>query len=85
MLLVEQAQLRRKGYRICFAGDFNSHIGNVPGIGIKGNTDRVCPNGHRFLSFLKDAELQVCNNLCRKVDSSCASHDCDLVCSGKWT
>ena len=85
LLMLEQANLRRKGYRICFVGDFNGHVGSVPGIGIKGNIGIPNKNGQRLLNFQKNSELTMCNNLCRNIHGTCANHECDLVCTGKWT
>ena len=48
----EAFQLRSKGYRVVFLGDFNGHVGSLEGQGVPGNTNDVNPNGRRFLDFL---------------------------------
>ena len=54
VLLAEAASLRADGYRICFLGDFNSHIGAAHGVGVEGNHGDINLNGERFLQFLED-------------------------------
>ena len=48
----EVQQLRAEGYRIAFCGDFNAHIGSVPGQGVPGNNPDINNNGWKFLDFL---------------------------------
>ena len=57
----EQESLRRQGYRIIMLADFNGHVGNKEGQGIKGNHKDVNPNGCRFLNFLKNSRMQYVN------------------------
>ena len=47
-------------------GDMNGHVGNVAGVGIVGNTPKINPNGRQLLNFLKDAEMQMINRMCKK-------------------
>ena len=49
----EAFQLRSKGYRVIFLGDFNGHIGDVVGEGVPGNASDVNANGRKFLDFLE--------------------------------
>ena len=85
LVMLEQSQLRHKGYRICLVGDFNGHVGNTPGLGIKGNSKALNNNGRRLLKFQKDAELSMINNMCTNYNGNCSNHICKPVCSGKWT
>ena len=80
----EQADLRRKGYRIIIMGDMNGHVGNIPGSGIFGNKPDVNNNGRKLLQFAKDAEMQMVNNLCLEI-GRCGQHLCKPICSGTWT
>ena len=57
----EAAALRSKGYRIVFVGDFNAHIGSMPGRGILGNHPDVNHNGERFLRFLEEGSFRHVN------------------------
>ena len=84
VIMREQADLRRKGYRIILLGDMNGHVGNSPGIGIYGNKPDVNCNGHQLLQFTKDAEMQMVNNMCL-TRGKCGQHVCQQICSGKWT
>ena len=84
VIMREQADLRRKGYRIILLGDMNGHIGNSPGIGIYGNKPDVNKNGHQLIQFVKDAEMQIVNNMCL-TKGECGQHVCKFLCSGKWT
>ena len=52
VLQQEAYDLRSKGYRVCYMGDFNGHVGCVPGQGVAGNSANINPNGRRFLDFL---------------------------------
>ena len=61
----EAFALRSKGYRVCYLGDFNGHIGNTPGQGIIGNTSDINPNGRRFLNFLQITNSRHINGECR--------------------
>ena len=83
LLLTEQGELRRKGHRILFCGDFNGHVGNLPGLATN-NNHPVNPNGKQLLDFIDMADFKMVNNMCRK-NGSCVSHDCDRVCEGTWT
>ena len=83
LLLSEQGELRRKGHRILFCGDFNGHVGNLPGLATN-NNHPVNPNGRRLLEFIDMADFKMVNNMCRK-NGSCFSHECDRVCEGTWT
>ena len=53
VLHAESMDLRAKGYRVVFLGDFNAHIGSEDGVGIPGNNNDINYNGERFLHFLK--------------------------------
>ena len=57
----ESAALRAKGYRVVMLGDFNSHIGSEPGVGVPGNHVDINPNGNRFLRFLRDGSFSHIN------------------------
>ena len=48
----EAFSLRSQGYRVIFLGDFNGHVGCVPGQGVPGNKADINANGRRFLDFL---------------------------------
>ena len=52
VLHAESMDLRARGYRVVFLGDFNAHIGSENGVGVPGNNDDVNYNGERFLQFL---------------------------------
>ena len=54
VLRAEVAALRKDGFRVVLLGDFNSHIGCAPGVGVPGNHPDVNRNGKRFLDFLDD-------------------------------
>ena len=66
VILREQALLRKKGYRTVIMGDMNGHVDKVAGVGIIGNTPKINPNGRQLLNFLKDAEMQMINRMCKK-------------------
>ena len=51
-------------------GDINAHIGNDE-FGIKGNHNRIGPNGEEYRNIFKDNNLTVMNNT--------------EICKGKWT
>ena len=53
----EASVLRSQGYRVVLLGDFNSHVGSEPGVGVVGNHDDVNPNGERFLNFLRNGSF----------------------------
>ena len=72
VLLSEVNELKRQGYRCVLLGDYNSHVGCLPGVGIEGNHPSVNRNGRRFLEFLA-------NSNCKHVNGAG-----DLV-TGKWT
>ena len=72
VLQSEAATLRAQGYRIVFLGDFNSHIGSVPGQGVPGNHNDVNLNGERFLRFMEDG-------------SFCHVNGVGHLTTGKWT
>ena len=72
VLQAEAATLRAQGYRIVYLGDFNSHIGSVPGQGVPNNHDDVNLNGERFLRFLEDG-------------SFCHVNGIDRLTTGRWT
>ena len=59
----EEAELRAQGYRILMMADFNSHVGNQDGVGIKGNHPDVNRNGRRFLDFLHRTKMQHVNGM----------------------
>ena len=52
VLRSEVSDLRRMNYRVVLLGDFNGHVGCVPGIGVVGNNPNINKNGTRFLDFL---------------------------------
>ena len=54
----EQADLRRKGYRILVIGDMNGHIGCDDNVGIPGNKPGIIPNGNLLYEFERYVELQ---------------------------
>ena len=56
VLQSEIHELRAKGFRVVLLGDFNSHVGCVPGVGIEGNNPDVNKNGKRFLKFLAETQ-----------------------------
>ena len=49
------------GYRVEVLGDFNGHVGCVPGVGVPGNNGDVNANGRRFLNFLTVTDSQHVN------------------------
>ena len=53
VLTQEALKLKSEGYRLIFTGDFNGHVGCVPGQGVHGNNPDINQNGKRFLSFLQ--------------------------------
>ena len=61
----EAYSLRSKGYRVCYLGDFNGHVGNRPGVGVVGNSPDINPNGRRFLNFLEITDSRHINGECR--------------------
>ena len=64
--------MRAEGYRIAFCGDFNAHIGSVPGQGVPGNNPDINENGLKFMDFLDSCALKHING-----DT--------LHCKGLWT
>ena len=72
VLRSEVSSLRKNGFRVVLLGDFNSHIGNVLGVGVTGNHPDVNKNGRRFLDFLAD---------CQCVHINGVSH----LTNGLWT
>ena len=77
----EAFNLRSKGFRIVYLGDFNGHIGNVPMRGgIPGNTAGVNQNGHRLLNFIANTDSVNVNAMCR-VPGDWSTR----VCDGLWT
>ena len=72
VLRMEVASLRKEGFRVVLLGDFNGHVGNVPGVGVPGNKPDINRNGRRFLDFL--------------ADSSCVHvNGCQNLTDGLWT
>ena len=57
--------LRSQGYRVVYLGDFNGHIGCLPGVGVPNNTPKINPNGRRFLNFLEITDSRHINGECR--------------------
>ena len=57
----EQAELRRKGYRILVIGDMNGHIGCADNVGIAGNKPGINPNGNLLLEFEKHTDSVILN------------------------
>ena len=57
----EQAELRRKGYRILVIGDMNGHIGCDDSVGIAGNKPGINPNGNLLLEFERYTDMQILN------------------------
>ena len=77
----EAFQLRSRGFRIVYLGDFNGHIGNIPREGgIIGNTAGVNPNGRRLLNFITNTDSVNVNSMCR-VQGDWNTR----VCEGLWT
>ena len=72
VLQSEIHDLRSKGFRVVLLGDFNSHVGCVPGIGIENNNPDVNKNGKRFLKFLDETNCVHVNGI-------------KQVTSGLWT
>ena len=72
VLQSEAATLPAQGYCVVFLGDFNSHIGSVPGRGVPGNHDNVNLNGERFLHFLEDGSFRHVNGV-------------EHLTTGRWT
>ena len=61
----EAFDLRSKGYRVCYLGDMNGHVGDQLGVGVPGNTPVINPNGRRFLNFLDVTDSRHINGECR--------------------
>ena len=80
VLETEVQQLRAEGYRIVFCGDFNGHIGSVPGQGVPGNNSDINNNGRKFLQLLDSCSLKHINGHCKS-----ASDPSTLLCNGLWT
>ena len=81
VLSEEISSLRREGYRVILAGDFNAWIGNVPDRGgIPGNREKVTPNGELFLSFLRSNDLTNINSATRLLNGRE-----ERICKGLWT
>ena len=57
----EQAELRRKGFRILVVGDMNGHIGNVEAVGIPGNKPGINPNGNLLLEYERYSDMTILN------------------------
>ena len=68
----EAFSLRSQGYRVIFLGDFNGHIGSVPGEGIQDNKENINANGRRLLEFLEVTDSKHINGN-------------KLVTTGLWT
>ena len=83
LVMSEQIDLRRKGHRVLICGDFNGHVGNLPGLQVK-NNHPVNANGSRMLDFVANSSFEIVNSMCRAV-GSCDSHECVPVCNGTWT
>ena len=76
----EALDLRRKGYRVIFLGDFNAHIGCELGTGVPGNNDDINRNGLRLLNFLDMTDSVHINGACRipgRLDTQ--------IAKGLWT
>ena len=61
----EAFQLRRRGFRVIFLGDFNAHVGCKVGEGVPGNNPDINKNGVRFLNFLDLIDSVHLNGACR--------------------
>ena len=61
LMTQEIAQLRHQGFIVLSLGDFNSHIGRVPGL--EGNDENVNDNGELFLNFIRMNDLSIINTL----------------------
>ena len=70
----EQNDLRRRGFRVCVVGDFNGHIGNVPGLGISGNKPNVNQNGRMLLDFENQNDFSILN----RVSTGLWTRQCDF-------
>ena len=76
----EALDLRRKGFRVIFLGDFNAHIGCELGTGVPGNNEDINKNGSRLLNFLDMTDSVHINGACRvpgKLDTQ--------IAKGLWT
>ena len=80
VLRKECEALRSSGYRVVLLGDMNAHVGDVLGHGVPGNNKDINRNGNRFLSFLKDCDMQHINGHLQ-VPGDITSK----ICSGLWT
>ena len=80
VLTSEATKLRSEGYRLLFTGDFNGHVGCVPGQGVPGNNPDINQNGRRFLDFLKNCDLTHINGM-RRIPG----REGPILCEGLWT
>ena len=61
MLTKEVIYLRQKGFIVLAMGDFNTHVGEIPGL--EGNHPDVNRNYSMFTNFLSDSNLVIINTL----------------------
>ena len=61
LLTHEAITLRRKGFIVIAMGDFNSKIGNVPGL--EGNTPDLNNNAPMFMNFITEVNMVIINTL----------------------
>ena len=61
MMTQEIDQLKQQGFIILSLGDYNSHIGRVPGLEL--NNEDVNENGELFLNFIRLTNLTIINTL----------------------
>ena len=61
MMNQEIIQLRQQGFMVISIGDYNAHIGKVPGL--EGNHSDVNNNGRMFMNFITQSNLVILNTL----------------------
>ena len=61
LLIQESLLLKNQGFVILAMGDFNSHIGKLPGL--EGNTPDHNKNSHMFFNFIHQAQLFIITTL----------------------
>ena len=61
ILTKEAITLRRQGFMVLAMGDFNSKVGNIPGL--EGNTPNTNRNQPFFMNFISEVNLFIINTL----------------------
>ena len=61
LITMESIRLRRKGYVVLAMGDFNSRVGQLPGL--EENTHDVNRNTPMFLNFIAEVNMIIINTL----------------------